>query len=275
MRPAAFWNFYPRSPCGERLRALYALGLRPFISIHALLAESDRHLPIFRCRLVAFLSTLSLRRATFYRCRVHLQHRYFYPRSPCGERREAPEHRGYPVCISIHALLAESDTGWSGSAAAPRYFYPRSPCGERPRSSAYRPLGSLISIHALLAESDSRLRFCWARLLAFLSTLSLRRATSDGFHRGAKVVISIHALLAESDHTFVRPPSNSCDFYPRSPCGERQAMAAADVDSLCISIHALLAESDSSSRNSGRPCRTFLSTLSLRRATVNPTVPLV
>ena len=57
-------HFYPRSPCGERPDARLKMGRHPWISIHALLAESDergscsRHLPQL------FLSTLSLRRAT-------------------------------------------------------------------------------------------------------------------------------------------------------------------------------------------------------------------
>ena len=34
------------------------------------------------------------------------------------------------------------------------------------------------------------------------------------------------------------------DFYPRSPCGERQAAAKAQAKKKQISIHALLAESD-------------------------------
>ena len=56
------------------------------ISIHALLAESDGFGP-------AWLAPGA----------------YFYPRSPCGERRPGrldPEQAGR---ISIHALLAESD----------------------------------------------------------------------------------------------------------------------------------------------------------------------
>ena len=36
-------NFYPRSPCGERLWPAYLQRQIEFISIHALLAESDRH----------------------------------------------------------------------------------------------------------------------------------------------------------------------------------------------------------------------------------------
>ena len=80
-------NFYPRSPCGERLTAwlgvlvplifLSTLSLRRAtavpedatietdISIHALLAESDQINQIFGFYFSAFLSTLSLRRATY------------------------------------------------------------------------------------------------------------------------------------------------------------------------------------------------------------------
>ena len=39
--------------------------------------------------------------------------------------------------------------------------------------------------------------------------------------------ISIHALLAESDRLAPCSRDNSMDFYPRSPCGERQ------LDELC------------------------------------------
>ena len=79
----------------------------------------------------------------------------------------------------------------------------------------------------------------------FLSTLSLRRAT--GAHRlaNAPPKISIHALLAESDR---RPGlffQYLSYFYPRSPCGERPCGAAR-----------------------GAAAGVFLSTLSLRRATV-------
>ena len=38
-------NFYPRSPCGERLSLLRKITITVDISIHALLAESD---PYFR-----------------------------------------------------------------------------------------------------------------------------------------------------------------------------------------------------------------------------------
>ena len=40
--PAFLFNFYPRSPCGERLFLLRKITITVDISIHALLAESDR-----------------------------------------------------------------------------------------------------------------------------------------------------------------------------------------------------------------------------------------
>ena len=56
--------FYPRSPCGERQYRLCQLQYHYFISIHALLAESDVVSTVKFARPVLFLSTLSLRRAT-------------------------------------------------------------------------------------------------------------------------------------------------------------------------------------------------------------------
>ena len=37
--------------------------------------------------------------------------------------------------------------------------------------------------------------------------------------------ISIHALLAESDLAPEENPTQKTNFYPRSPCGERQQTA--------------------------------------------------
>ena len=104
---------------------------------------------------------------------------------------------------------------------------------------------SNISIHALLAESDQYCCPYLSSLTRFLSTLSLRRATAAGHGNGRIKHISIHALLAESDfktsHTF-----NGL---------------------VGISIHALLAESDVCAHLLKSWILSFLSTLSLRRAT--------
>ena len=56
--------------------------------------------------------------------------------------------------------------------------------------------------------------------------------------------ISIHALLAESDASAWRANSRHTDFYPRSPCGERQCRVRRTAQPAAISIHVLLAESD-------------------------------
>ena len=56
-------------------------------------------------------------------------------------------------------------------------------------------------------------------------------------------------------------------FYPRSPCGERHFSGSAWVQEFPISIHALLAESDVSITIITICIVSFLSTLSLRRAT--------
>ena len=60
-------------------------------------------------RVFGFLSTLSLRRATRPSCLAAPPTSYFYPRSPCGERRQHCRGGRSGVGISIHALLAESD----------------------------------------------------------------------------------------------------------------------------------------------------------------------
>ena len=81
-----------------------------------------------------FLSTLSLRRATTCYCSGSLICN-FYPRSPCGERRDNGRILSAKYLISIHALLAESDSA------------------EDCKICIYD-----ISIHALLAESDTYCR---------------------------------------------------------------------------------------------------------------------
>ena len=125
------------------------------ISIHALLAESD----------------LAPEQNT-------TEQRDFYPRSPCGERRDFRRAFKCAICN----------------------FYPRSPCGERPgkvklvepglvflstlslrRATGYEQCCTHdreISIHALLAESDSYPGRNGIETALFLSTLSLRRATA-------------------------------------------------------------------------------------------------
>ena len=103
-----------------------------------------------------FLSTLSLRRATFRLFFIIFD--LFRFLSTLSLRRATTLVQiiksGY-ARISIHALLAESDNTADKEA--------------RKR---------LISIHALLAESDPKNPVISVNEVPFLSTLSLRRATS-------------------------------------------------------------------------------------------------
>ena len=168
-----------------------------------------------------FLSTLSLRRATRGISSGSAETANFYPRSPCGERREPTAFRTphqrflstlslrratkclralvFTKPISIHALLAESDLTSVVNSTGTMDFYPRSPCGERLKLFTKRFRDTLISIHALLAESDSMRIDMDNNFGGFLSTLSLRRATI-----GLMLVVFL-----------------VMNFYPRSPCGER------------------------------------------------------
>ncbi len=101
-------NFYPRSPCGERLkRAARA------------------------CRLPQFLSTFPLRGTSRRSLASHPDWRNFYPRSPCGERRRASCTAGCPLIISIHVPLAGNVSAFEACRRGAPHFYPRSPCGER------------------------------------------------------------------------------------------------------------------------------------------------
>ena len=199
------------------------------ISIHALLAESDFYrnpvyhnhrkflstLSLRRATLpsrtaleaLLFLSTLSLRRATIFSPALPTLLQYFYPRSPCGERPLIAATFNPETGISIHALLAESDSGSVPRCAWHNLFLSTLSLRRATTGTTSAGKQQSISIHALLAESDGDWLDTWD--------------SGD---------ISIHALLAESDggcpcHT---PPASY--FYPRSPCGERQTSAESLLD---------------------------------------------
>ena len=123
-------DFYPRSPCGERRGLQPKAPTGPKISIHALLAESDRHYYYICNNRRAFLSTLSLRRATLMKERTINWHQFLSTLSlRRATRSAAPWQAG--CRISIHALLAESDRQCTLYGRVRTNFYPRSPCGER------------------------------------------------------------------------------------------------------------------------------------------------
>ena len=175
-------------------------GPRICISIHALLAESDRKTQFCAAHPHTFLSTLSLRRATKARRKGRKQVSHFYPRSPCGERLIFMFYFFFLV-IFLSTLSLRRAT---------------------------------FSILIVLPQIGP-----------FLSTLSLRRATRAEIHASTQQEKFLSTLSLRRATSFARPlRATEYHFYPRSPCGERL--------------------------RGGRIMLTliqFLSTLSLRRAT--------
>ena len=118
---------------------------------------------------------------------------------------------------------------------------------------SYVFFGKNISIHALLAESDLACSPLACTDIIFLSTLSLRRATTVWYScERSPIFLSTLSLRRATTRHRVRHQQHS-NFYPRSPCGERQYHII-----VCVSRVK------------------FLSTLSLRRATksyVSPQKP--
>ena len=223
----------------------YLAILGSVISIHALLAESDRSASIWLERWSTFLSTLSLRRAT----------------GDCFALVDI-------LPISIHALLAESDRHGvrvakidfaflstlslrratsRGSVSIPRYrnFYPRSPCGERPAvPQQENGQAATISIHALLAESD----YMGVTVLGIQHNFYPRSPCGERQSLFTSVVSSTdfypRSPCGERQPKIHQWPDGLHHFYPRSPCGERPHPIGIPVRVVEISIHALLAESD-------------------------------
>ena len=170
--------------------------------------------------------------------------------------------------ISIHALLAESDTPPRPTTTTPSDFNPRSPCGER--LSAFSRLSILILFQSTLSlRRATRLQSprqtrpghfnprspCGERLISFRtfvqrvsfqSTLSLRRATGLlRVHGNRKTNFNPRSPCGERPGPGAGMPQARANFNPRSPCGERRHV---------------------SNILDGKEAR-FQSTLSLRRAT--------
>ena len=185
-------DFYPRSPCGERLAVFFLDLVALAISIHALLAESD---PAYHGR-VAQLDYFYPRSPCGERLAKGLRENAltanFYPRSPCGER--PCTHCIWHMCnsISIHALLAESD--------------------------------ELVPLSLRRATCQRSARKCPDG--KFLSTLSLRRATLHALHLAyVQQHFYPRSPCGERHNRIDCYPQPTSNFYPRSPCGERRPWA--------------------------------------------------
>ena len=215
-----------------------------------------------------FLSTLSLRRATWLRC-WQLAARD----------------------ISIHALLAESDVSLMLYDTSSLIFLStlslrRATDGSQSsieevsflstlslRRATIRPpnLSSMsdISIHALLAESDPKKIGCLLRAAYFYPRSPCGERQPPRVIREPATNFYPRSPCGERRRNGQNIKRRHKNFYPRSPCGERQVGQKRFLQKLAISIHALLAESDEMKLDRTASRITFLSTLSLRRATVH------
>ena len=168
-------DFYPRSPCGERPYSQHVTRPSGYFYPRSPCGERPKAAAASAC-FATFLSTLSLRRAT--------------------------QTQGLKIpalCISIHALLAESDPKRFRDALKHLHFYPRSPCGERQH------------VYQLVL---------W--VLRFLSTLSLRRATRLPRSATARDMYFYPRSPCGERRPAAGKRAGSHHFYPRSPCGERR-----------------------------------------------------
>ena len=148
--------FYPRSPCGERLSTLHHIFKLFPISIHALLAESDRT-PTTVLTLICISIHALLAESDISQLQCILGRRYFYPRSPCGERLvNALELANLMLFLSTlslrRATAPQPPQGESSIKFLSTLSLRRATVGV---FSCY--LDNIISIHALLAESDAQL----------------------------------------------------------------------------------------------------------------------
>ena len=137
-----------RRATGGNVRKVYGVS----ISIHALLAESDR------------------------KPSIQVQHPLnFYPRSPCGERPVLHSFRPLQEHFYPRSPCGERQSS-AKSTPEEAYFYPRSPCGERPRPQPPKTRVLYFYPRSPCGERHNTIRKRQI-IPIFLSTLSLRRAT--------------------------------------------------------------------------------------------------
>ena len=240
--PLPFYNFNPRSPCGERQAAKDYRAAQKHFNPRSPCGERQYAEGVNNAYTV-FQSTLPVRGATRQEARQHWKHSNFNPRSPCGERPPGKISFWQQGTISIHAPRAGSDDGYTLCRQSSLNFNPRSPCGERqitPQSTKKRfafqstlPVrGATGAIRLILL---SRKNFnprspcgerppgvCYLPITrAFQSTLPVRGATCNA-KKGVSIIgISIHAPRAGSDLSCISSMLYCYNFNPRSPCGER------------------------------------------------------
>ena len=168
------------------------------ISIHALLAESDRHIfQVFAAAVIISIHAL-LAESDRPPLKPAMIRSYFYPRSPCGERL-APCQLWHGVFLFLSTLSLRRATICKMINSAQKLF-----------------------LSTLSLRRATRSAITIKNPIVFLSTLSLRRATLI-------VVLLCHHMsnfyprspCGERPRRYTPAPPAQSNFYPRSPCGER------------------------------------------------------
>ena len=236
-------SFYPRHPCGWRPVKYQKINSHTKVSIHATRVGGD----LLTCRIMMpckmFLSTPPVWVATAQRkvprhlCLVSIHATRvggdrprrrgggpglcFYPRHPCGWRRDVE------IDIPGNAGFLSTPPVWVATAFA-----------------VYNPPGGVVSIHATRVGGD------WAAFSAmlpssvFLSTPPVWVATGERQYNRLDIAVSIHATRVGGDQNtqisscytvrFLSTPpvwvatkagakagGVGAGFYPRHPCGWR------------------------------------------------------
>ena len=236
------------------------------VSIHALLAECDKH----QRRRKEPKQCFNPRTPCGVRQGGNVINRplaSFNPRTPCGVRHRRRPGKGVSERFQSTHSLRSATVFFRHLPLRRGGFNPRTPCGVRlhgcngtTRRPLFQSTHSLRSATGEGAVDDIATLPCFnprtpcgVRLIQstklvdkarFQSTHSLRSATDPDDMATFLRDVSIHALLAECDKWAFGFVSTVCCFNPRTPCGVRH-----DPDDMAtflrdVSIHALLAECD-------------------------------
>ena len=192
--------------------------------------------------------------------------------------------------ISIHALLAESDSCFKmkttvttlflstlslrratrcavSDATDNVNFYPRSPCGERRWGVVSKQEGeAFLSTLSLRRATVAKIPHTNSGI--FLSTLSLRRATIAFLNRPDCVTNFYPRSPCGERRRRTRSRKRQKNFYPRSPCGERRYQVGLKPSTLVNFYPRSPCGERLVFSFSHSSFVVFLSTLSLRRATI-------
>ena len=186
---------------------------------------------------------------------IELELANFNPRSPCGERRQAPGRCRY-MRVFQSTLPVRGATG-TYNAQYNRFFISiHAPRAGSDRLGRYPEDAAIeISIHAPRAGSDHDHLCVGAEYVGFQSTLPVRGATH--------AAMSLYHLIKFQSTLPVRGATGSdassatslANFNPRSPCGERPDAVRAVVHGQEISIHAPRAGSDARAPSAAKQIR--------------------